>query len=330
MIKVSRNRLHAAAAVEGLELDDGIYVGLLGPSYETPAEVRMLRSWGGDAVGMSTVPEVIAARHMGMRVLGITALTDLVTGEHVQVVRHDEVLAVAKEIEPKFIRLVRRIVHAIGVVDLVAVAQCTVADAHRVLMTAQEIPDEIVDPTDPRLRHALYAGRNLTVEGVEDLASAGIDDRCDHAVGLSKREGQEIEAADTDHRDAQRLGHRLRRRNTDAHAREESGTDVDGDRPELLDLDVRLTAEELDGRHQCLGVTPTASDLEEAEHTLVSADGHAHLFGGRLDSEDQHVQSANAFVSLAQRVAQLGPTARSTMRRALSGSSSSTVIRTSR
>lgn len=99
-----------AAAAEGVVIRKGVYIGVHGPSYETPAELRMMGRWGADAVGMSTVPEVIAARHMGMRVLGITAITDLATGEHVQPVTHDEVIRVAKEIEPKFIRLVRRIV----------------------------------------------------------------------------------------------------------------------------------------------------------------------------------------------------------------------------
>ncbi len=99
-----------AAASEGIAVRKGIYVGVHGPSYETPAELRMLRGWGADAVGMSTVPEVIAARHMGMRVLGITAVTDMATGEHVAPVSHEEVIAVARQVEPAFIRLVKRIV----------------------------------------------------------------------------------------------------------------------------------------------------------------------------------------------------------------------------
>lgn len=104
-----------AATAEGITVRKGVYVGVHGPSYETPAELRMLGRWGADAVGMSTVPEVIAARHMGMRVLGITAITDMATGEQVQQVTHEEVMAVAKEVEPKFIRLVRRIVREMRV-----------------------------------------------------------------------------------------------------------------------------------------------------------------------------------------------------------------------
>jgi len=98
------------ALEERIPLRKGVYVAVLGPSYETPAELRMLRLLGADAVGMSTVPEVIAARHLGMRVLGISAITDMATGEVVQPVTHEEVLRVARDLEPRFVRLVRRIV----------------------------------------------------------------------------------------------------------------------------------------------------------------------------------------------------------------------------
>jgi len=98
------------AVEERVVLRRGVYVAVLGPSYETAAELRMLRGFGADAVGMSTVPEVIAARHLGMRVLGLTAITDMATGEVVQPVTHEEVLRVARDLEPRFVRLVRRIV----------------------------------------------------------------------------------------------------------------------------------------------------------------------------------------------------------------------------
>jgi len=100
----------AAALDVGVLLRKGIYVGVSGPSYETPAELRMLARWGADAVGMSTVHEVIVARHAGMRVLGLTAITDMATGEAVGHVSHEEVLAVARELEPRFVRLTRRII----------------------------------------------------------------------------------------------------------------------------------------------------------------------------------------------------------------------------
>jgi purine-nucleoside phosphorylase len=104
-----------SALVEGIPVRKGVYVGVHGPSYETPAELRMFGRWGGDAVGMSTTSEVITARHMGMRVLGLTAITDMATGEQVLPVTHEEVIATAKEIEPKFIRLVRRIIRDLPV-----------------------------------------------------------------------------------------------------------------------------------------------------------------------------------------------------------------------
>ncbi len=103
------------ALEERVVLRRGVYVAVLGPSYETPAELRMLRALGADAVGMSTVPEVIAARHLGMRVLGLTAITDMATGEVVQPVTHEEVLRVARELEPRFVRLVRRVVREMPV-----------------------------------------------------------------------------------------------------------------------------------------------------------------------------------------------------------------------
>ncbi len=94
----------------GITLRKGVYVGVPGPSYETPAELRMLARWGADAVGMSTVHEVITARHAGMRVLGLSAITDMATGETVSAVTHEEVIATARRIEPDFVRLVRRLV----------------------------------------------------------------------------------------------------------------------------------------------------------------------------------------------------------------------------
>lgn len=103
--------LAEAAALEiGIPLRKGVYVGVTGPSYETPAELRMMARWGADAVGMSTVHEVITARHMGMRVLGLSAITDMATGEGHEKVTHEDVLAVARRIEPHFVRLVSRIV----------------------------------------------------------------------------------------------------------------------------------------------------------------------------------------------------------------------------
>ena len=103
--------LAEAAAVElGIPLRKGVYIGVSGPSYETPAELRMMARWGADAVGMSTVHEVITARHLGMRVLGISAITDMATGESQGKVTHEDVIATARRIEPQFVKLIRRVV----------------------------------------------------------------------------------------------------------------------------------------------------------------------------------------------------------------------------
>ncbi len=99
-----------AASAESVPVRTGVYAGVLGPSYETPAEIAMLRGWGADAVGMSTVAEVIVARHAGLRVLGISAITNAAAGSKAAPVSHEEVLRVANALEPRFVRLMRRIV----------------------------------------------------------------------------------------------------------------------------------------------------------------------------------------------------------------------------
>jgi purine-nucleoside phosphorylase len=105
-----RAQLHAAGRAESVELREGVYVGLLGPSYETPAEVRMLRSWGGDAVGMSTVLETIAARWAGLEVAGVSLVTNPGAGYSGEPLSHDEVLAAGAEAGPRLARVIRRFV----------------------------------------------------------------------------------------------------------------------------------------------------------------------------------------------------------------------------
>jgi purine-nucleoside phosphorylase len=95
------------ALTEGLALEEGVYAGLLGPSYETPAEIRMLQRIGADAVGMSTIPEVIVARARGLRVLGISTITNLAAGISPTKLSHDEVLAAGKQVAADLERLVR-------------------------------------------------------------------------------------------------------------------------------------------------------------------------------------------------------------------------------
>src|SRR5206468_2980164 len=87
-----------AARAAKIPLEEGVYAGLLGPSYETPAEIRMLQRLGADAVGMSTVPEVIAARARGMRVLGFSTITNLAAGISSTALSHQEVLEVGQQV----------------------------------------------------------------------------------------------------------------------------------------------------------------------------------------------------------------------------------------
>lgn len=85
----------------------GVYLAVLGPSYETPAEIRMFRKFGGDAVGMSTIPEVIAARALGVRVLGVSLITNAAAGSTGAPLSHDEVIEAGREASGRFITLVR-------------------------------------------------------------------------------------------------------------------------------------------------------------------------------------------------------------------------------
>lgn len=103
-----------AAQAEGLTLREGVYSVLSGPSYETPAEVRMLRGLGADAVGMSTIPEVVACRQMGVRVLGISLISNMAAGMTDTPLTHQEVISTADRVARDFGRLVRRLVPALA------------------------------------------------------------------------------------------------------------------------------------------------------------------------------------------------------------------------
>ncbi|WP_044640316.1 purine-nucleoside phosphorylase [Risungbinella massiliensis] len=98
------------AESQGIKVQKGVYAGITGPTYMTPAELIMLRTLGGDAVGMSTVPEVIAARHGGLSVLGISCITDMAIGEELEPLTHEQVVEVANRTKPKFMELVKGII----------------------------------------------------------------------------------------------------------------------------------------------------------------------------------------------------------------------------
>jgi purine-nucleoside phosphorylase len=97
----------------GIHVQTGVYVGNTGPAYETPAEVRMLRTLGGDAVGMSTVPEVIVANHANMRVLGISCISNMAAGILNQPLTHDEVIETTNKVKQYFLQFVKKIVHGL-------------------------------------------------------------------------------------------------------------------------------------------------------------------------------------------------------------------------
>ena len=109
-----RSVIRKCAAECRIDIKEGVYVQFTGPNYETPAEVRLARIWGGDAVGMSTACEAIAARHMGMEVAGISCISNLAAGISPVPLSHDEVKRAADQAAEKFGRLVYRVISGMG------------------------------------------------------------------------------------------------------------------------------------------------------------------------------------------------------------------------
>ena len=104
------NKAKAIAAKENIELKEGIYCGVTGPTFETRAEYKLLHIIGGDAVGMSTVQEVIASVHMGLTVFAMSVITDIGIREEQNKITHEEVLQAAKEAEPKLTHIFKELI----------------------------------------------------------------------------------------------------------------------------------------------------------------------------------------------------------------------------
>jgi purine-nucleoside phosphorylase len=98
-----------------LSIQEGVYAAISGPSYLTPAELIMLRNLGADAVGMSTVPEVIVANHMGLSILGISCITDMAIGEELEPLTHEQVVDVANKTKPTFMTLLKGIIEDLSI-----------------------------------------------------------------------------------------------------------------------------------------------------------------------------------------------------------------------
>lgn len=109
-----RARARAAAKKLGIDLPEGVYLALKGPNFETPAEIRFFGKIGADLVGMSTVPEVLAAAHMGMRCLAISCVTNLAAGISTEKLSHEEVLETGRNVRDTFVRLVQALVPEIA------------------------------------------------------------------------------------------------------------------------------------------------------------------------------------------------------------------------
>jgi purine-nucleoside phosphorylase len=109
-----RELAHAAAAELGGLITEGVYLGVSGPSFETPAEIRAFRSWGADLVGMSTVLETIAARQMGLEVLGLSCVTNMAAGVESTPLSHEEVMETGRAVESQLGALLNAIVPRIA------------------------------------------------------------------------------------------------------------------------------------------------------------------------------------------------------------------------
>ena len=105
--------VHRVGKKIGVETHEGVYVSISGPTYSSKAESKMFQFIGADTIGMSTVPEVIVAKHSGMRVIGISCVTDMAIFEGTETISHEQVMAVADKTRPKFINLVKSVINEV-------------------------------------------------------------------------------------------------------------------------------------------------------------------------------------------------------------------------
>ena len=105
---------HAEAARQNIPLSEGVYLAVLGPSFETPAEIRAFRTLGADLVGMSTVHEVIVARHMGLEVLGLSLVTNMAAGVTGEIIHHEDVMEIGRRVEAQFTALLTALIPQIA------------------------------------------------------------------------------------------------------------------------------------------------------------------------------------------------------------------------
>lgn len=111
--KTLRDKVKECAQNLNIDIKEGVYTMFTGPNYETPAEIRMVRILGGDAVGMSTVPEVIAANHCGLKVIGISCITNMAAGILDQPLNHEEVIETSAKVKKNFIALIGEIIKVV-------------------------------------------------------------------------------------------------------------------------------------------------------------------------------------------------------------------------
>jgi len=108
-----RNKARLIALENNIPLREGVYIGVQGPAYETPAEYKMFRLLGGDIIGMSTIPEVIVAKHMGLRIFGISIITDSGVPGRIIEISHEEVQQVAMKAEPEMTFIMKKLIESI-------------------------------------------------------------------------------------------------------------------------------------------------------------------------------------------------------------------------